>query len=101
MQIIDNERLSIVAEIDCNKIYRVRIYNKLYHTHKNVRVGSTFSTLKSQYTISEILFGEGSVYAYVDELNMSFELGLTQTNSYDLTIDNIDDDVRISSILVL
>ena len=101
MQVIENDMLSLVAEIDCNKVYRIRIYNELYHTSKNVRVGSSYKELRSQYTISEILVGEGSVYAHIDELNMSFELNLAQDNSDSLTIDNIADDVEISSILVL
>lgn len=96
MQVTENDMLSLVAEVDCNEVYRIRIYNELYHTSKNVRVGSSYKLLRSKYNVSEILVGEGSVYAYVNDLNMSFELNLTQDNS-----DNITDDAEISSILVL
>jgi len=101
LKIVDQGRISLVAELNCDKIYRVRVYSERYHTERDIRIGSTFDDLRSHYTINEILYGEGSVYAYVDDLNMSFELDLIPTDSYQITIENIPDGTRISTILVL
>lgn len=107
IQVNDIMGIRLIAEIDCNTIFRVRIYDKLYHTKKGISIGSSLKELKSYYGDVEILMGEGSIYAYIAELEMSFELDITQVInsnidlSKEIKLEGLPEDIEISSILVL
>lgn len=48
-----------------------------FRTREGIGVGSTLGEVRRAYRIKNIAFGEGPLYANVEELNMSFELDFT------------------------
>lgn len=92
---------SLVIEIVCEKVWRINVYDQEYKTKMGVGVGSTFGELKKRHKVNSIELGEGNVFAYVEDLDMSFCLDYSKAGYYDLKVDDINDDARILKILVL
>jgi hypothetical protein len=97
----NNGSRSIIFEIVCDKVWRIGVFDHKYKTQKGIGIGSTFGDLKKNYTISSIEIGEGSVFAYVNELEMSFCLDYRKEISGDLRAEQIGNDVRVLKIFVL
>ncbi len=92
---------SLVIDIECSKVWRINVYDRAFHTKENISVGSTFGDLKKHYKISSIEIGETDVFAYVEELDMSFCLGYIKTFPRELKVQDIGNEVRILKILIL
>jgi len=94
----------IICEIECQNIWRIRVYDKSIRTGNGLGIGSTIRELREKYPSSEILEGEGEVFIYIEELKMSFALALNETMAEEREIerlDNIPETVKVSWILVL
>ncbi|MBN1626925.1 MAG: hypothetical protein JW944_10410, partial [Deltaproteobacteria bacterium] len=72
---------SLVAEISppgplihTYTIGRINVYDQKFSTKEGIGVGSTLGDLKKLYKVDQIGYGEGTVYALVESLCMSFEL---------------------------
>jgi hypothetical protein len=99
----DNKRTSasLVIELVCDKVWRININDPIYKTKEGIGVGSTFGDLKKNYTVTSIEAGEGSVFAYVESLDMSFCLNYTKELPVDIGVEHIGNEVKILRILVL
>ncbi len=68
----------MVAEIQGKQsefiISRVQVYDLRFRTDKGIGVGSTLGYIRKNYKIDSIDFGEGSLYAWVKQIGMSFAL---------------------------
>jgi hypothetical protein len=100
------EKPSLVAEIGWEKnwvIRRINVYDQTFKLKSHIGVGSTLGDLRKFYSIDWIGSGEGSVYARVEEVGMSFALESTNIpekwyTTNDLTL--LPGDVKIVSILI-
>ncbi len=56
----------------------IYVKDKRFRTLQGIGIGSTLSEVRKAYKLSSIDFGEGPLFANVDDLGMSFELDFTQ-----------------------
>lgn len=84
------------AEIDCDYIWRIRVFSDQFKTEKGIGVNSTFDQLKRAYKIDAIDSGETNVFAIVRELSMSFALDLPES----MGIEDVPGSTRILWVLV-
>ena len=92
---------SLVIEIVCDKVWRINVHDPSYKTNGGIGVGSTFGDLKKHHKVSSIEIGEGNVFAYVEELDMSFCLNYSKEIPENLRAEDIADGVKVLKILVL
>lgn len=92
---------SLVIEIVCDKVWRMNVHDPSYKTNSGIGVGSTFGDLKKHHKVSSIEIGEGNVFAYVQELDMSFCLNYSKEIPENLKVGDIADGVKVLKILVL
>lgn len=98
---------SLVAEIIWRQgdwvVYRINVYDKKFKTDKGIGVGSTLGDIRKFYTVDRIGFGEGTLFARVEELGMSFALDFYQVPAqWFKTRDQnlIPNNAKVESILV-
>ena len=77
----DDDDPSLVIEIDQSKdgewiVWRITVYDTSFKTVAGVGVTSTLGSLRQAHKISSIVSGEGSLYALVPDLGMSFALDI-------------------------
>ena len=98
---------SLVAEILWRQgdwvIYRINVYDKRFKTDKGIGVGSTLGDIRKSYEVDWIRFGEGTLYARVAELRMSFALDFYRVSAqwYKTRDQNlIPNNAKVESVLV-
>ena len=97
---------SLLIGIDKNKdwiVGNIKVNDARFRTDKGVGVGSTLGAIRKAYAVKWIGFGEGSLYANVEEINMSFELDITNPpREWDKTHDQrlIPDGAKVLSVLL-
>jgi hypothetical protein len=83
----DSEPVSLIAEVECGEhrwlIGRLKLNDQRFHTASGLHVGSNFGDIKKAYPNSELLSGEGQVFARVATLGISFGLSAKPRNSAD------------------
>ncbi len=83
-------------------VTRIQVVDPALRTKDGIGIGSTFAELRAKYTVDWIGSGEGSVFARVEALGISFQLD--QTGQKDLwkirEPSKVPGEVRISSMLV-
>ena len=77
------------------RVYRVNVFDRRFRTADGLGVGSSLGQIRAHHKV-QMLVGEGNVVAYVDELDMSFNFGLTWYPSTHLPTS-----ARVVSVLVL
>ena len=91
-------RASLTAELSQptvgNRIFRVRVFDRRFRTADGLGVGSTLGQVRAHHQVQTVV-GEDGVYAYVQELQMSFAF-----DSRRLSI-HLPTSARIQSVLVL
>lgn len=93
----------LIVELECDKVWRIKVNEGLYVTSNGLKVGSTISELLALYPQAQFLPGEGNYAVYVEKLHMSFILaqdGLDVKKYYDALAD-FPDDTGIAQILIL
>jgi hypothetical protein len=71
---------SLLIGIDKNSdwiVGNITVNDARFRTDKGIGVGSTLGAIRKAYAVKSIGFGEGPLYANVEEINMSFELDIT------------------------
>ncbi len=71
---------SLLIEIDKNRdwiVGNIKVNDSRFRTDKGIGVGSTLGAVRKAYAVKSIAFGEGPLYANVEDINMSFELDIT------------------------
>jgi hypothetical protein len=71
---------SLLIEIDKNNdwiVGNIKVNDARFRTDKGMGVGSTLGAIRKAYAVKSIAFGEGPLYAVVEEINMNFELDIT------------------------
>lgn len=100
------EKPSLVAEIGWEKnwvIRRISVYDQTFTLKSHIGIGSTLGDLRKFYSIDWIAPGEGSVYARVEAVGMSFALDSTNIPEKWYTTNDptlFPDDLKILSILI-
>ena len=97
---------SLIAEISAldNQLVvtRIVVVDPTLRTREGIGIGSTFGELRSKYTVDGVGSGEGSVFARVESLRISFQLdssGPTRLSSI-RDPSRMPADVRIVSMLL-
>jgi hypothetical protein len=75
------KRASLVIGIDKDRewiVSGIEVNDARFRTAKGIGVGSTLGDIRKAHTVKWIDFGEGPLYANVDEIGMSFELDFAQ-----------------------
>ena len=103
---LQNVEPSITVAIDKEKdwiVGGIRVKDKRFKTSKGIGIGATLGEIRKTYKVNWIDFGEGSLFANVEDLGISFELDFSnpsdkwyQTRNQSL----IPDSVRVVSINV-
>src|SRR5215470_16424138 len=71
---------SLVIGIDKNSdwiVGNIKVNDARFRTDKGIGVGSLLGAIRKAYAVKSIAFGEGSLFANVEDINMNFELDLT------------------------
>ena len=71
------DRPSLLIEIDKENewiVRSIRVTDRRFRTAKGIGVGATPGGIRRAYAVTWIAFGEGAIYAYVEEVGLSFEL---------------------------
>jgi len=66
-----------VAEVVCRSgtfVGRITVYDPRFKTRKGIGVGSTLGQIRRSYRVDWIGFGEGPLFAHVQQLGLSFAL---------------------------
>lgn len=93
----------LVAELECDKVSRIKVNSDLYKTKSGLGVGSTLKALLAEYPGAQFFQGEGNYVIYVGSLHMSFMLsqeGLDEQKYYD-TLEDFPAATKVAQILVL
>ena len=100
---------AFVAEFEWSRqvgwgIYRIEVLDLRFKTSRGIGIGSTLGELRLHYKIEFIASGEGSTFAFVPELGMSFSLDIDAIpsewyKSHDDAL--VPDSAKIVSVLVL
>jgi hypothetical protein len=77
-----------------NKIFRVRAFDRRFRTAEGLGVGSTLGQIRSHHQV-QMGVGEDGVYAYVQELQMSFAFASPRLSVH------LPASARVQSVLVL
>lgn len=97
---------SLLIGIDKNNdwiVGSIKVNDARFRTDKGIGVGSTLGAIRKAYAVKWIEFGEGPLYANVDEINMSFELDFTTPpREWHKTHDQqlIPDSAKVVSVLL-
>jgi hypothetical protein len=71
---------SLQIEIDKNRdwiVGNIKVNDARFRTEKGIGVGSTLGAIRKAYAVKSIAFGEGPLYANVEDINSNFELDIT------------------------
>lgn len=106
---IKNEHgmVELVAELNCNTIWRIKVVSPDYKTKEGVHIGSTLGELKEYFSFEEVLRGEGNIVVYSKEKDLSFLLDVYQMEELGVDLNerielaDIPNEVRVAAILVL
>ena len=103
IQVKKDGELLFAGDINCSTIKSFEIFSSKYKTLSGISVGSTFGKLKSKHSVT-LENREGTLAVIVKDLEMVFMLEETKKiQSLDLnkvTIKDISDDVKITSIII-
>jgi hypothetical protein len=95
---------SLLIEIDKNSdwiVGRIKVNDSRFRTDKGIGVGSTLGAIRKAYAVKWIGFGEGPLCANVEDINMTFELDITNPpNEWYKTRDQrlIPDSAKVMSV---
>lgn len=98
---------SLVVEISTRKlVYRTNVYDKRFRTVTGIGVGSTLGDVRKNYILDGIFYGEGSLFARVNEIGVSFKLDIRVSElpaswSESRDMDLVPDSTKIVSILIV
>jgi len=97
---------SLLIGIDKNNdwiVGSIKVNDARFRTDKGIGVGSTLGAIRKAYAVKWIDFGEGPLYANVEETDMSFELDITTPpREWDKTRDQrlIPDSAKVVSVFL-
>ena len=97
---------SLLIEIDKNSnwiVGNIKVNDARFRTDKGIGVGSTLGAIRKAYAVKWIGFGEGPLCANVEDINMTFELDITNPpNEWYKTHDQrlIPDCAKVLSVLL-
>jgi hypothetical protein len=97
---------SLLIGIDKNRdwiVGNIKVNDARFRTDKGIGVGSTLGDIRKVYAVKRIGFGEGALYANVEDVNMIFELDLTNPpNEWYTTRDQrlIPDSAKAVSVIL-
>ncbi len=100
---LDINNGKLIAEIECGKVWRVKVRSDAYRTRDGIGVGSSLKDLLKSHPKATFLQGEGNYVVYVSDLHLSFILsqeGLGDGNFYD-KLGDLPPEIRVGEILVL
>lgn len=93
----------IVGERSTFVVGRITVYDSRFKTDKGIGVGSTLGEIRRDYKVDSIGFGEGPLFAHVEQFGMSFALDYARPPREWYSTHNpklIPDTARVVSILL-
>jgi len=97
---------SLLIEIDKNSdwiVGNIKVNDARFRTDKGIGVGSALGAIRKAYAVKWIGFGEGPLCANIEDINMTFELDITNPpNEWYKTRDQrlIPDSAKVVSVIL-
>lgn len=103
--VYQNSELIYAVEPDekKEKVWRIWLYGQQFKTELGIGVGNTLGDLKNKYGITDISTAEGSVFIFVNEIEVGFELDDTKIPKEwwnEMKLEELKNDLQISLIII-
>lgn len=103
--VYENSALIYAVEPDekVEKVWRVWIYGRKFKTDSGIGVGNTLGDLRNNYTITDMSTAEGSIVILVNEIEVAFDLKVSQVDIEwwkEMRLEDLEDNIQIDLIII-
>ncbi|WP_431162768.1 hypothetical protein [Flagellimonas beolgyonensis] len=103
--VYENSELIYAVEPNENgeKVWRIWLYGQRFKTDSGIGVGNTLGDLRNEYTISDISTAEGSIVVFVNEIEVGFDLRVSQVDIEwwnNMNLEELNDNIKIDLIII-
>ena len=103
--VYENSEIIYAVEPDDKgeKVWRIWLYGQKFKTDSGIGVGNTLGDLRNKYTITDISTAEGSIVILVNEIEVGFDLNVSQVDRKwwdEIKLEELNDNILIDLIII-